>query len=96
MDKAHPLSSSMVVHSLDVKNDQFCSCEKGEKLLGLEVPYRSIIDALMYLGNYIHLDIAFFINLLVKYSSVPTQRHWSGIKRALRYLQRTTDMSLFY
>ena len=28
MDKAHPLSSPMVVRSLDVKNDQFRSCEK--------------------------------------------------------------------
>ena len=34
MDKAHPLSSSMVVRSLDVKNDPFRPCEKGEELLG--------------------------------------------------------------
>ena len=35
MDKAHPLSLPMVVCSLDVKNDPFHSCEKGEELLGL-------------------------------------------------------------
>ena len=28
MDKAHPLSSPMVVRSLDVKNDSFGPCEK--------------------------------------------------------------------
>ena len=28
MDKAHPLSSPMIVRSLDVKNDSFCPCEK--------------------------------------------------------------------
>ena len=28
MDKAHPLSSPMVVRSLDVKNDSFHPCEK--------------------------------------------------------------------
>ena len=28
MDKVHPLSSSMVVQSLNVKNDPFCHCEK--------------------------------------------------------------------
>ena len=36
MDKAHPLSSSMVVRSLDVKNDSFRPCEKGEKFLVLK------------------------------------------------------------
>ena len=51
MDKAHPLSSPMVVRSLDVKIVRFRPCEKGEELLGPEVPYLSAIDALMYLAN---------------------------------------------
>ena len=59
MDKAHPLSSSMVVHSLDVKKDPFRLCEKGEKLLGPEVPYLSVIGALIYLANCICPGIAF-------------------------------------
>ena len=33
MDKAHSLSSSMVVQSLDVKNDSFRPCKNCEKLL---------------------------------------------------------------
>ena len=49
MDKAHPLSLPMVVRSLDLKNDPFCSCEKDEELLCFEVPYLSEIGALMYL-----------------------------------------------
>ena len=36
MDKAHPLSSPMVVRSLDVKNDPFRPCEMGEELLVLK------------------------------------------------------------
>lgn len=51
MDKAHPLSSPMVVRSLDVKKDSFRPCEKDEELLGPEVPYLSAIGALMYLAN---------------------------------------------
>ena len=86
MDKAHPLSSSMVVRSLDVKNDPFCPCENGEELLSLKVPYLSTIGALMYLANYTRPDIAFFVKLLARYSSAPTQRHWNGIKHILRYL----------
>ena len=75
MDKAHPLSSPMVVRSLDVKNDSFHPCEKNEELLGSEVPYLSVNGALMYLVNCTHPDITFSINLLARYSSAPTRRH---------------------
>ena len=34
MNEAHPLTSPMVVRSLDVKKDSFRPCEKGEELLG--------------------------------------------------------------
>ena len=96
MDKTHPLSSPMVVHSLDVKNDSFHPCEKGEELLGLEVSYVCAICALMYLANYTRPNIAFSVNLLAKYNSAPNQRHWNGIKNILCYLQGTIDMGLFY
>ncbi|RVW38116.1 Retrovirus-related Pol polyprotein from transposon TNT 1-94 [Vitis vinifera] len=77
MDKAHPLSSPMVVRSLDVKKDPFRPCEKDEELLGPEVPYLSAIGALMYLANCTRPDIAFSVNLLARYSSAPTRRHWN-------------------
>ena len=96
MDKAHPLNSPMVVRSLDVKNDPFRPCEKGEELFGPEVPYLSAIGALMYLANCTRPDIAFSFNLLARYSSAPTRRHWKGIQHILRYLSGTTDMGLFY
>ena len=43
----------MVVQPIDVKNNSFRSCEKGENLLGPEVPYLSAIGSLMYLDNCI-------------------------------------------
>ena len=86
LDKVHPLSSPMVVCSLDVKNDPFRHCEKGEELLSPKVPYLSVIGALMYLANCTCPDIAFSINLLARCSSAPTQRHWNGIKHILCYL----------
>ena len=96
MDKAHPLCSPMVVRSLDVKKDPFRPCEKGKELLGPEVQYLSVIGALMYLDNCTQPDIAFSVNLLGRYSSAPTRRHWNGIQHILRYLSRTTYMGLFY
>ena len=72
MDKTHHLSSPMVVRSLDVKNDSFCPCEKNEELLGPEVPYLSVIGALIYLANYTCPNIAFSVNLLARYDFAPT------------------------
>ena len=96
MNEAHPLTSQMVVRSLDVKNDPFRPCEKGEELFGPEVLYLSAIGALMYLATCTHLDIAFSVNLLARYSYASTRRHWNGIKHILRYLKGTFDMGLFY
>jgi hypothetical protein len=96
MDKAHPLGTPIVVRSLDVKKDHFRLQEVGEETLGPEVLYLSAIGALMYLANCIRLDIAFSVNLLARYSSAPTLRHWNGVKHVLRYLRGMTDMRLFY
>ena len=86
MDKTHPLSTSMVGWSLDVKKDLFWPQEDDEETLGPEVPYLSAIGALMYLENCTRPDIAFAVNLLERYSSAPTRRHWNGIKHILHYL----------
>ena len=48
----------------------------------------------MYLTTCARLDIAFFVNLLARYSSDPTRRHWNGIKHILRYLKGTSDTGL--
>ena len=96
MDKAHPLSTPMVVRSLEVSKDPFRPQEENGEPLGPEVPYITAIGALMYLANATRPDIAFSVNLLARYSSSPTRRHWNGVKHILRYLRGTSDMGLFY
>ena len=96
MDTAHPLSSPMVVRSLEVEKDPFRPRENDEEILGPEVPYLSAIGALMYLASHTRPDISFSVNLLARFSSCPTRRHWNGIKHLLRYLQGTKDMGLFF
>ena len=86
MDKSHPLSSPMVVSSLEVTKDPFRPKEENEELLGPEVPYLSAIGTLTYVATYTQPNIAFSDNLLARYSSAPTKRHWNGIKHILRYL----------
>ncbi|KAG7594482.1 Integrase catalytic core [Arabidopsis thaliana x Arabidopsis arenosa] len=96
MDQAHPLSSPMVVRSLGLDRDPFGPKKDEEEVLGPEVPYLSAIGALMYLASHTRPDICFAVNLLSRFSSCPTQRHWNGIKHLLRYLQGTVDLGLFY
>ncbi len=96
MDKAYPLSSPMVVRSLDKKRDGFWLWGNDEELLSSEVPYLSAIGALMYLASYTRPDIAFSINLLAIYSFVPTQSHWNNVKHIFQYLQDTMDIGLYY
>ncbi|XP_049382691.1 secreted RxLR effector protein 161-like [Solanum stenotomum] len=96
MDKAHPLNTPTVVRSLEVSKDLFRPQEESEEPLGPEVPYLSAIGALMYLVNATRPDIAFSVNLLARYSSSPTRRHWNEVKHILRYLKGTSEMDLFY
>ena len=58
-----------------MKKDPFRPREDNEELLGPEVPYLSVIGALMYFANNTQPDVAFSMNLLVRYSSSPTRRH---------------------
>ena len=75
MDNAHPLSTPMVVRTLDPKKDPFRPKENGEKILGPEVPYLNAIGALLYLAQCTRPDIAFSVNVLARFSSAPTRRH---------------------
>ena len=86
MDKTHALTYLITVRSLDVKKDHFRSPKEGEEYLDLEVPYLSTFNALTYLVNYTHSDIAFSVNLLARYNSASTQRNWNCVKHIFHYL----------
>ncbi|KAG7568080.1 GAG-pre-integrase domain [Arabidopsis thaliana x Arabidopsis arenosa] len=96
MDQAHPLTSPMVVRSLGLDSDPLGPKKDDEEILGPEKPYLSAVGALMYLASHTRPDICFAVNLLARFSSYPTQRHWNSIKHLLRYLQGTKDLGLFY
>ncbi|KAI3706445.1 hypothetical protein L6452_24194 [Arctium lappa] len=96
MDKSHPMSTPMVVRSLDVEKDPFRPPTDNEDILDPEVPYPSAIGALMFLAGHTRPDISFSLNLLARYSSCPTKRHWNGIKQIFRYIQGTKDLGLYF
>ena len=79
-----------------MKKDHFRPKKYNEEIFGHEVPHLSAIGALMYLANCTRPDIAFSMNLLARFSTAPTQRHWNRVKHIFRYLRETTDVGLLY
>ena len=72
-----------------------CSCSSSiESTVSL-----NISDDISFLQIYPQCtrpDISFFVNLLAKYSSTATHRHWTVIKHIIRNLHGTTDLRIFY
>ncbi|XP_070041561.1 secreted RxLR effector protein 161-like [Nicotiana tomentosiformis] len=96
MDNAHPLSTPMVVKSLDINKDPFRPQENDEELVGDKTPYLSAVGLLMYLANNTRPNITFIVSLIARFSSSPTRRYWNGVNHIFRYLRGTLDMRLFY
>jgi hypothetical protein len=57
--------------------------------------YRSVVGSLQYL-SHTRPDISFSMNRVCQFLSKPTTEHWSVVKRILRYLHETIDMSLCF
>ena len=47
--KGTSIKYPMVARSLGTKKDNYCPIEENEEVLGPEVPYLSVVGALMYL-----------------------------------------------
>ena len=60
------------------------------------IPYSSVVGSLVYSQVCTHPDISFFVSLLCRYLSDPSQSHWKVAKKVLRYLQGTKDLMLTY
>jgi hypothetical protein len=62
----------------------------------VDLPYRELVGALMYLAQGTRYDIAFAVGFLSRYLDKPTKPLWSAGMRVLRFLKGTTDRKLRY
>ena len=92
MNYSHVLITPMIMRSFEI---HFDLKEKDEKFIGDETPYFSAIRVLMHLANNTQPNICFAVNLLARFGSSPTKRHWNGVMYILEYLWRSIDMGLF-
>lgn len=61
-----------------------------------EIPYQSLVGALMYLTVATRPDLAYTVNLLSQFNTNPGKEHWQAAKRVLRYLKGTSNHGLDY
>ncbi|XP_070057225.1 uncharacterized protein [Nicotiana tomentosiformis] len=90
MDKAHPLSTPMVVRSLDINKDPFQLHENNGELLGDKTPYLSAIRTLMYLENNTRPDITFAMQVICLTHIEP------DLKQAIYLLMETKIPTILY
>ena len=58
------------------------------------VPYRQCVGRLTYLSRSSRPDIAYSVSVVNRYLHNPGERHWSAVKRILRYLKGTSIFEL--
>lgn len=59
-------------------------------------PYRELIGCFLYVMLNTRPDLSAAVNYFSRFQSNATMVHWNGVKRILRYIQDTIDISLFY
>ena len=58
--------------------------------------YQSLIGSLLWLSRTTRCDIAYATNVLTRFCSCPTIRHWKAAIYVLKYLYNTRDLGLTY
>ena len=58
--------------------------------------YHSAVGSLLYLSTGTRPDITFAVSNVATFCSDPTRRHWTAVKRILRYLKGTSDLDPLY
>ena len=62
----------------------------------VDVPYRELVGALMYLSVCTRPDITHAASYLSQFNNCYDSDHWTAAKRVLRYLKGTRDVGLIY
>ena len=83
-----PLSSGVCL-----TQDNCPITEEEEKDMA-NVPYASLVRALMYAAIGTQPDIAFAVGALSRFLSNPGRHHWNEVKHILSYLKGTSDYAI--
>ena len=83
-----PMSSTFANEENDVEDDHTIDGESYR--------YREAIGSLLHLANCTRPDIAYAVNTLSQATANPERKHWTAVKRIIRYLKGTQNIGLKY
>ena len=89
MDQAKPVSTPV---STGMK---FVNATDDDECVDQQV-YQSAIGSLLYLSVGTRPDITFTVGHMAKFCAKPTQQHWTGVKRIMRYVKGTVHYGILY
>ena len=89
MENAKPVSTPVDSNSKLVK------ATEDEDRIDQQL-YQSAVGSLLFLSVGTRPDIAYAVSNVAKFSSQPTKKHWSAVKRIMRYLKGTVNFGLHY
>ena len=91
MSDCMPVATPALERSNNLPND-------GAYSLDVPAPdnYLSAVGALMYLAMVTRLDIALATISVARHSHEPKMRHWTAVKRIMRYLAGTRSLCITY
>ena len=87
MSDCNPVSTPTTTDRLQCRNE-------SEPVT--EMPYSSLVGALLYLSTHTRPDISYAVNQLCSFCSNPSEKHWIAAKRILRYLRGTKNHVIKY
>ena len=86
-----PAAGTLLSHSMSPSDD-----DEVIKTQMKDVPYREAVGSLLFTACVSRPDIAFATGRAAQFQTNPGPEHWKGVKRVMRYLRGTADMSIAY
>ena len=78
-------------HSLELTREQCPQSEEEDEEEMQEVPYRSVIEKLMYFQNALRLDISHSTTMCARFMDKPWLPHWEAVRYVLKRVQTVRE-----
>ena len=87
MGDCHPVRTP-ADSNVTLSKDMSPTTEEDKQSMG-NIPYRSLLGALLHLANFTRPDISLAVGICARYANCFGCEHWKALKRIVRYLKGT-------
>ena len=84
MENAKPMTTPVDPRTKLLKATE--NCEVADPVL-----YQSEVRSLLYLSNWTRPDVTYAVSSVSRFCTNPTKKHWTAVKRIMRYLKGTPN-----